>query len=66
MRENRPYGSEGGEGKSLPDPYRGVIAVSHTLAAPPTPARRPHGSPERDGAFGTGPGLPRIGLTLRE
>jgi hypothetical protein len=22
MRENRPYGSEGGEGKNLPDPYR--------------------------------------------
>jgi hypothetical protein len=21
MRENRPYGSEGGEGKTLPDPY---------------------------------------------
>ena len=23
MRENRPYGSEGGEAKSLPYPYRG-------------------------------------------
>jgi hypothetical protein len=22
MRENRPYGSEGGEGSTLPDPYR--------------------------------------------
>jgi len=22
MRENRPYGSEGGEGQTLPDPYR--------------------------------------------
>jgi len=22
MRENRPYGSEGGKAKSLPDPYR--------------------------------------------
>jgi hypothetical protein len=21
MRENRPYGSEGGEGEALPDPY---------------------------------------------
>ena len=21
MRENRPYGSEGGEGDTLPDPY---------------------------------------------
>ncbi len=21
MRENRPYGSEGGEGQTLPDPY---------------------------------------------
>ena len=24
MRENRPYGSEGGEGQTLPDPYQGV------------------------------------------
>ena len=23
MRENRPYGSEGGEDKILPDPYQG-------------------------------------------
>jgi hypothetical protein len=22
MRENRPYGSEGGEGNTLPDPYQ--------------------------------------------
>jgi len=22
MRENRPYGSEGGEGSTLPDPYQ--------------------------------------------
>jgi hypothetical protein len=22
MRENRPYGSEGGEGQTLPDPYQ--------------------------------------------
>ena len=22
MRENRPYGSEGGEAQSLPDPYQ--------------------------------------------
>ncbi len=27
MRENRPYGSEGGEAKSLPYPYR-LMAVS--------------------------------------
>jgi hypothetical protein len=26
MRENRPYGSEGGEAKSLPYPYRGEDA----------------------------------------
>jgi len=25
MRENRPYGSEGGEAKSLPYPYREKI-----------------------------------------
>jgi hypothetical protein len=24
MRENRPYGSEGGEASSLPDPYRAL------------------------------------------
>jgi hypothetical protein len=29
MRENRPYGSEGGEGKSLPDPYRHKCGRSH-------------------------------------
>jgi hypothetical protein len=28
MRENRPYGSEGGECDALPDPYHGVrVAV---------------------------------------
>jgi hypothetical protein len=37
MRENRPYGSEGGEGKSLPDPYRvnicrGWYKLSHALS----------------------------------
>jgi hypothetical protein len=26
MRENRPYGSEGGEGQTLPDPYQGICA----------------------------------------
>ena len=25
MRENRPYGSEGGEAKSLPYPYRSQL-----------------------------------------
>src|SRR5690349_15505128 len=25
MRENRPCGSEGGEGQTLPDPYRGRV-----------------------------------------
>jgi hypothetical protein len=33
MRENRPYGSEGGEAQSLPDPYHheaeGVISVQN-------------------------------------
>jgi hypothetical protein len=24
MRENRTYGSEGGEGQTLPDPYHGA------------------------------------------
>ena len=28
MRENRPCGSEGGEAKSLPYPYRGVSSDS--------------------------------------
>jgi hypothetical protein len=27
MRENRPYGSEGGEAKSLPYPYRQEMMV---------------------------------------
>ena len=27
MRENRPYGSEGGEGSTLPDPYQERDAV---------------------------------------
>jgi len=27
MRENRTYGSEGGEGQTLPDPYRHRIAA---------------------------------------
>jgi hypothetical protein len=27
MRENRPYGSEGGEGDTLPDPYRGETSA---------------------------------------
>jgi hypothetical protein len=26
MRENRPYGSEGGEAKSLPYPYREIFS----------------------------------------
>jgi len=25
MRENRPYGSEGGEGSTLPDPYQTTV-----------------------------------------
>ena len=28
MRENRPYGSEGGEAKSLPYPYRGWVRLN--------------------------------------
>jgi hypothetical protein len=31
MRENRPYGSEGGEGSTLPDPYR-VTKLRRTAA----------------------------------
>jgi hypothetical protein len=27
MRENRPYGSEGGEAKSLPYPYRALLSM---------------------------------------
>ena len=29
MRENRPYGSEGGEGQTLPDPYHLVFAATY-------------------------------------
>jgi hypothetical protein len=33
MRENRPYGSEGGEGQTLPDPYQsGCDGVSRYSA----------------------------------
>jgi hypothetical protein len=31
MRENRPYGSEGGEGQTLPDPYHCSGRVSEDL-----------------------------------
>src|SRR5260221_9813098 len=35
MRENRPYGSEGGEAKSLPYPYhRGSIQIDIELIRP--------------------------------
>jgi hypothetical protein len=30
MRENRTYGSEGGEGEALPDPYQELDAASET------------------------------------
>ena len=33
MRENRPHGSEGGEGETLPDPYRGCDANGSTVWA---------------------------------
>ena len=29
MRENRPYGSEGGEAQSLPDPYQVGISFAN-------------------------------------
>jgi len=32
MRENRTYGSEGGEGQTLPDPYRRRIAASNCVS----------------------------------
>jgi hypothetical protein len=32
MRENRPYGSEGGEGKTLPDPYRSPVNLKGNFA----------------------------------
>ena len=32
MRENRPYGSEGGEAKCLPDPYR--FSLGDTVLLP--------------------------------
>ncbi len=39
MRENRPYGSEGGEGSALPYPYRSknypaVLVEVSTLSTP--------------------------------
>ena len=33
MRENRPYGSEGGEGSTLPDPYRNGRSASLSVGA---------------------------------
>jgi hypothetical protein len=36
MRENRPYGSEGGEGQTLPDPYQ----APHRTRNPDDPAAR--------------------------
>src|ERR1700675_3902306 len=52
MRENRPYGSEGGEAKSLPYPYRAEIAVLPKLIFPPLKPRRHlpvlHQPPRRD------------------
>ena len=33
MRENRTYGSEGGEGRTLPDPYLDGRARCRTLVA---------------------------------
>jgi hypothetical protein len=30
MRENRPYGSEGGEGQTLPDPYQQQVLKKGT------------------------------------
>jgi len=31
MRENRPYGSEGGEGKTFPTPIEALIQVGRKL-----------------------------------
>ena len=31
MRENRPYGSEGGEAQSLPDPYQRDVSTEADL-----------------------------------
>ena len=31
MRENRPYGSEGGESQTLPDPYHGAVRASGSM-----------------------------------
>jgi hypothetical protein len=41
MRENRPYGSEGGEGSTLPDPYQ-VSRFVHGLAKCPLMALSRH------------------------
>jgi hypothetical protein len=40
MRENRPYGSEGGEGQTLPDPYPGIHIHGPWLWIPALAATR--------------------------
>jgi hypothetical protein len=48
MRENRPYGSEGGEAKSLPYPYPAESLFESSIASPVVAPRGPPfgGSPE--------------------
>jgi len=35
MRENRTYGSEGGEGQTLPDPYRANLECDQQVRERP-------------------------------
>src|SRR5260221_7297403 len=65
MQENRPYGSEGGEAKSLPYPYRKKYAREKSLARALLPRSRGVGLQcadafgERAAAFGNGAGRGR-------
>ena len=68
MRENRTYGSEGGEGQILPDPYpparHGVHHAARkcawsppsppSLRSGPSPAVRERGDPARSAGVGEG------------
>ena len=59
MRENRPCGSEGGEGSTLPDPYR------KDASACPSPPPSPLGSPDASAAaIRRGEGADRAGVTI--
>jgi hypothetical protein len=45
MRENRPYGSEGGEGQTLPDPYH-QKSIKSTVSMLDSGCRSPRECPQ--------------------